>query len=78
MDVQDTPYKAHPCGGSVWAIRCVEHNIVFAVEITEEGPLFDVPWDPLSIENLPEDVREAIHFYAQHHGARVDEDGCIH
>ena len=78
VDVLDMPYYAYQCSDTVWAIYCTEHHVVFPVEITEEGPLFEVPWDEVSFDDLPEDVRECVELYAWYRGAKVVEDGCSH
>ena len=78
VDVQDTPYYAFQCSESTWAIYCTEHRIVFPVEITEPGPLFDVPWNEMDIDELPHDVRNLVESYAQYRNAKVAGEGCAH
>ncbi|NPA31667.1 MAG: hypothetical protein GXO37_06700 [Chloroflexi bacterium] len=84
VDVQDTPYMAHLCGRNkdgheVWAIYCTEHQVVFPVEVWEDGPLYAVPWDEVTLEELPKDIRDSVELYATYKNAHIDaEGGCTH
>ena len=78
QDVTDTPYRAHHVGNNLWAIYCSRHHIVFPVEITEEGPLHAVPWNPVNTDDLTNQERQDLRQYAAYRRARVVESGCSH
>ena len=81
-DIPDTPYLGtlidRTDEGEVWAIYCAECRWVFPVEIREPGLLYEVPWEPCSLDELPFGAREQLEAYVEYRQAAVVEDGCAH